>query len=74
VREVRERRGLSAHDLAAASGVAPARVAALEEGQLDVDFEGLLALAKGLAIPPTVFFVRAEELGSQDATGRAENE
>ncbi len=66
IREVREQHGLSAHDLAAASGVAPARVAALEDGQLDPDFELLLALAKSMGIRPTAFFVRAEELGSRD--------
>ena len=71
---MREQHGLSAHDLAAASGVAPARVAALEDGQLDPDFELLLALAKSMGIRPTVFFVRAEELGSRDAEGRAEGE
>jgi transcriptional regulator with XRE-family HTH domain len=72
IREVREQHGLSAHDLAAASGVAPARVAALEDGQLDPDFELLLALAKSMGIRPTALFVRAEELGSRDAEGRAE--
>jgi len=71
---VREQHGLSAHDLAAASGVAPARVAALEEGQLDPDFELLLALANSMGIRQTAFFARAEELGGRDATGGAENE
>ncbi len=74
VREVREQHGLGAHELAAASGVAPAHVAALEDGQLDPDFELLLALAKSMGIRPTAFFVRAEELGSRDAEGRGEEE
>ncbi len=74
MREVREQHGLSAHDLAAASGVDPARVAALEEGRLDPDFELLLTLAKSMGIRPTAFFVRAEELGNPDATGKTENE
>lgn len=71
---MREQHGLSAHDLAAASGVAPARVAALEEGLLDPDFEPLLALAKSMGISPTAFYVRAEELGSRDAEGGVEDE
>jgi transcriptional regulator with XRE-family HTH domain len=74
IREVREQHGLSAHDLAAASGVAPTRVAALEDGQLDPDFELLLVLAKSMGISPSAFFVRAEELGSRDAEGQAESE
>ncbi len=72
---MREQHGLSAHDLAAASGVAPARVAALEEGQLDPDFELLLALAKSMGITQTAFYARADELaGGQDAAGKAEDE
>ncbi len=72
---MREQHGLSADDLAAASGVAPARVAALEEGQLDPDFELLRALATSMGITQTAFYVRAEELGgSQDAAGRAGDE
>ncbi len=75
VREVREQHGLSAHDLAAASGVALARVAALEDGKLDPDFELLRTLAQSMGIRQTAFYVRAEELGSsQDAAGRAEDE
>jgi transcriptional regulator with XRE-family HTH domain len=74
VREVREQHGLSASDLASAAGVAPARVAAIEDGQLDPDLELLVVLAKSMGISPTPFFVRAEELGSQDAAGRDEDE
>jgi transcriptional regulator with XRE-family HTH domain len=67
IREVREQHGLGASDLAAAAGVAPARVAALEDGQLDPDFELLVTLAKSMGISPTVFFRRAEELGGRGA-------
>jgi transcriptional regulator with XRE-family HTH domain len=74
IQEVREQHGLGAHDLAAASGVAPARVTALEDGRLDPDFELLLALAKSMGIRPTAFFVRAEQLGSREAPGKAEDE
>jgi transcriptional regulator with XRE-family HTH domain len=74
MREVREQHGLSAHDLAVASGVAPARVAAVEEGRLDPDFELLFTLAKSMGIRPTAFYLRAEELNRRDATGTAESE
>ncbi len=74
VREVREQHGFAAGDLAAAAGVAPARVTALEDGLLDPDYELLLALAKSMGIRPTAFFVRAEHLGSRDAEGRTESE
>jgi transcriptional regulator with XRE-family HTH domain len=66
IRAVREQRGLSAHDLAAAAGVAPARVAALEDGQLDPDFELLIRLAEGMGLHPAAFFLRAEQLGDLD--------
>jgi transcriptional regulator with XRE-family HTH domain len=75
IREVREQHGLSADDLAAAAGVAPGRVAALESGRLDPDLELLPVLAKSMGITSTAFIVRAEELGSlDDAEGRAEDE
>jgi transcriptional regulator with XRE-family HTH domain len=74
IREVREQHGLSADDLAGAAGVAPARIAALESGQLDPDFELLPALAYSMGIAPTVFVARAEELASRDAAGRTEDE
>jgi transcriptional regulator with XRE-family HTH domain len=73
IQEVREQHGLSAHDLAAAAGVAPKRVAALEDGQLDPDYELLVTLAKGMGIHPAVFFLRAEQLGVRDAEGTAES-
>ncbi|MGH2855361.1 MAG: helix-turn-helix domain-containing protein [Solirubrobacteraceae bacterium] len=70
IRDVREQHGLSAHDLAAAAGVAPARVAALEDGQLDPDFELLVKLAESMGTHPAAFALRARELGGQDAEGR----
>ncbi len=72
---MREQHGLSVPDLAAASGVAPARVAALEDGQLDPDFELLRTLAQSMGVRQIAFYMRAEELGSsQDAAGGAEDE
>jgi len=62
VRAVREERGLGVSELAAASGVAQPRIAALERGELDPHFELLLELAEGLGVRPSELFVRAEEL------------
>lgn len=72
MRAVREQHNLGVRDLAAAAGVAEARIAALEDGQLDPDFELLLALAESMGIRPSAFFLRAEELRSQ-SEGRAGN-
>jgi transcriptional regulator with XRE-family HTH domain len=60
IRAVRERHGLSAGGLATAAGVSPARLAALEAGRLDPDFELLLALAEAIGVRPSAFFVTAE--------------
>jgi transcriptional regulator with XRE-family HTH domain len=66
IREVREQHGLSAGELAAAAEAAPARVAALEDGRLDPDFELLVKLANSMGVHPSAFVLRAEELGGQD--------
>jgi transcriptional regulator with XRE-family HTH domain len=65
LRAVREERGLGAGELAAASGVPQARIAALERGELDWHFELLMELAEGLGIRPSELFVRAEKLGDR---------
>lgn len=62
IRALREQRSLSARELAAAAGVAETRLAALEDGQLDPDFELLLVLAERMGLRPSAFFLRAEEL------------
>jgi transcriptional regulator with XRE-family HTH domain len=66
LRAVREEQRLSVSELAAASGVPQARIAALERGDLDPRFEVLLELAAGLGVRPSELFVRAEELGDGD--------
>jgi transcriptional regulator with XRE-family HTH domain len=71
IREVRELHDLSTDDLAAAAGVAPARVAALEAGQLDPDSELLGRLAKSMGVRPGALYRRVDELIDQDAEGRA---
>ncbi|HZL48334.1 MAG TPA: helix-turn-helix domain-containing protein [Solirubrobacteraceae bacterium] len=49
-REIREQRGLSAGELATATGVNRLRIVSLEEGRLDPDYELLLGLAEGLGV------------------------
>ncbi len=73
LREVREQHGLSARDLAAAAGVAPKRVAALEDGQLDPDYELLVRLAKSMGIHPRIVFRQAEKLSGLDAEETTES-
>jgi len=62
VREIRAQHGLSASDLARASGVALERLVALEDGRLDPDMALLFKLADGMSVGTSVFFRRAEEL------------
>ena len=45
VRRLRDERNLSAGELAAAAGLAPGRLAAIEAGRLDPHYDVLLALA-----------------------------
>jgi transcriptional regulator with XRE-family HTH domain len=66
-REIREQHGLGLGELADATGVGRARIAALEAGRLDADFELLLTLAEGLGVCVSAFFVRAEELDATHA-------
>jgi ribosome-binding protein aMBF1 (putative translation factor) len=65
VRELREQQGLSAQDLAGAAGVPLARIAAIEDGQFDPDFELLLMLADGMRVRPSASIRRAEELDAE---------
>jgi transcriptional regulator with XRE-family HTH domain len=71
IRAVRERLGFNASDLAVAARVDQARLSAVEEGRLDPDFELLLALATGLGIGPSAFFLQAEDLAVESARGEA---
>lgn len=68
---LREQQGLSARDLAKATGVSAARIAELEEGRFDPDFELLVTLASSLGVRLSIFFVRAEEFDSRARSGEA---
>jgi transcriptional regulator with XRE-family HTH domain len=60
VRAMREEQLLSLDDLALAAAVDPARLAALERGRLDPDFELLLRLADAMSTRASVFVVEAK--------------
>lgn len=62
VRRMREQRGMSADELAGATGISPQRIDALETGRLDPTYALLLALSEGLGIEPSALVTLAEEL------------
>jgi transcriptional regulator with XRE-family HTH domain len=66
VAEIREERGVAAERLAAVTGVALARIQALESGHLDPSYELLLELAEGLGVRASAFVIRAEALAAGD--------
>jgi transcriptional regulator with XRE-family HTH domain len=59
---MREQLGMSADELASATGISRQRIDALETGHLDPTYELLLALAEGLAIQPSALVSLAEQL------------
>jgi DNA-binding XRE family transcriptional regulator len=62
---LREERGLTVAALAAAAKVDPERIAAIQAGQHDPDFDLLVALAEGLDVKPSTLFQRAEVEGAR---------
>jgi transcriptional regulator with XRE-family HTH domain len=62
---LREERGLTVAALATAAKVDPERIAAIEVGQHDPDFDLLVALADGLGVKPATLFQRAEVEGAR---------
>lgn len=60
VQHERNRRGLSVEALASAARVQASRLQALEAGQIDPDYDLLLALAQALDIRASAFVIRAE--------------
>lgn len=62
VRRMRERRGMSADELAGAIDIGRQRIDALETGHLDPTYELLLAVAEGLGIEPSALVTLAERL------------
>jgi transcriptional regulator with XRE-family HTH domain len=66
LRQLREQRRLSQSELAATASVEEGRIKALESGQLDPDYELLLALTEGLGTRPAALVLRAEALAKED--------
>lgn len=62
VQLTREQKGLSAGELADASGISYERIVALEAGQLDPPYELLGELADGLRTRPSALVILAEQL------------
>jgi transcriptional regulator with XRE-family HTH domain len=62
VRRRREQRGMSAEELAGATGMTRQRIDELETGHLDPTYELLLALAEGLGIQPSALVTLAEQI------------
>jgi transcriptional regulator with XRE-family HTH domain len=59
---MREQQGMSADELAGATGMGHERLDALEAGHLDPTYELLLALAEALGIQPSALVTLAEQL------------
>jgi transcriptional regulator with XRE-family HTH domain len=66
VRRMREQRGMSAEELARATGISRQRIAALERGALDPTYDLLLRLTEGLGIQPSTLVTLAERLKGAD--------
>jgi transcriptional regulator with XRE-family HTH domain len=66
IRELREERGTDAGDLAAAAGIDPGDLEAIEAGRVDPPYELLGALADGLGVSLSAIVTSAERGGDLD--------
>jgi ribosome-binding protein aMBF1 (putative translation factor) len=66
IREVREEQEISAGELAGKAGIAERRLARLEAGKLDPDYDLMLRLADALNVESSTFVLRAETLETRD--------
>lgn len=78
VRELRAEQNITAGELAAAAGLTPGRLDAIEAGRLDLRYDAMLALARGLRVEPAELANRADREGARlaleaYARRRAEN-
>jgi transcriptional regulator with XRE-family HTH domain len=60
VRQLRDERDMSDGKLAAAAGLTPGRLAAIEAARFDPPYDVLLALARGLGVKPAELVRRAD--------------
>jgi transcriptional regulator with XRE-family HTH domain len=68
MRGIREEHGLTVDAVATGAGITPARLVALEAGQLDPDYELLLRLAAAMDTRLATIFRRAEGLPRDDVS------
>jgi transcriptional regulator with XRE-family HTH domain len=61
VRELRAERNMSASELAAACGLSPRRIASLKAGRVDPNYDGLVALTRGLGVKASELLGRADD-------------
>jgi len=66
IREIRERRNLTPAELAGKAGIRESRLARVEAGSLEPDYELLVKLTRALNIQPRVLMNRAEALAHAD--------
>ncbi|HSZ14386.1 MAG TPA: helix-turn-helix transcriptional regulator [Solirubrobacteraceae bacterium] len=66
IRQLREEQGKSVGGLAGKAGIGERRMARLEAGRLDPDFELMGKLADALNTAPSAFVLRAEQLKAKD--------
>lgn len=67
IREIRHERSIDAGDLAAAAGIVPTHLDAIEAGRSEPPYDVLLALACGLGIQPGMLVHRASNLDTSAA-------
>jgi transcriptional regulator with XRE-family HTH domain len=72
VRELRDEQNISVGELAAAAGLTPRRLEAIEAGRLDPRYDVLCALAAGLGVTLPVLVGRAADLRAASGTLRAD--
>jgi transcriptional regulator with XRE-family HTH domain len=64
--QIRTEHGCDVDELAAATGVEPERIHALERGELDPDLDTMLALAEAMHLRPSAFVLRAEAIAEAE--------
>ena len=62
IREIREQHGVGIDAVAAAVGIEPARLEAVEQGRLDPDYVLIVRVAEAVGVRAGEFFVHAEKL------------
>ncbi len=69
IREIREHQDITPAELASKAGIRERRLARVEAGSLEPDYELLVKVTRGLNIQPRVLMSRAETLAQTDRVG-----